>query len=354
MPAENLDIAALGIGSTPMINLSHLVRAGALLMKAEFRNPFGSAKDRTAAYLLNWAFSTARPDVQVVESTSGNLGYALANLGKIGGFTPILVVDPAVSARQRERIAALGARVELVLAAWPGLDLRQTRTALAREIGSKPGHIWLNQYGNEAGLLAHRQTTGPEIWEQAQAAGRQVEVFIAPVSTGGTICGAGQYLKERDPRVRVIGVEPSGSSIFGGSYCSSYLVAGAGMRGPSQLMVDHASVIDSYAKVPDSVAAAYAAYIRDECGLPIGLSAGAAMSVAVCIAEQDANVVVIAPDTSACFKAEIDELAAASPPARSLPAIQVTPASDIPWAELSAREYDPRDSQADRPRQPAG
>jgi cysteine synthase len=336
MIRRELDMAALGIGHTPMLDLSHLVKRGRLMLKAEFRNPFGSAKDRNAVYLLNWAYATAGASVQVVESTSGNLGVALARLGKLLGFQPIIIVDHTVSERQRERIREAGAKIELVLAPRPGRDMRQTRIALASELGDRDGYIWLNQYGNEAALLAHRETTGPEIW--AECSGR-IDAIVASIGTGATICGIGQHVKSRDPSVRLIGVEPVGSNIFGGSYKASYLMSGAGMRGPCPLTVANGNVIDLWARVPDSVAAAYATYVRDECGLPVGLSTGAAVSVAIQVAEEDgSSVVAVAPDTSVGFRAEIEDLAANSPSARQLPPATLTSTVGIPWAEIFERE----------------
>jgi cysteine synthase len=336
MIREELDMAALGIGHTPMLDVSHLVKRGRLMLKAEFRNPFGSVKDRTAVYLLNWAYATAGAGVQVVESTSGNLGVALARLGRLLGFEPIVIVDSTVSERQRERIREAGAQIELILTPRPGCDMRQTRIALAAELGGRDGYIWLNQYGNEAGLLAHRETTGPEIW--ADCAGR-IDAIVVSISTGGTICGIGQHVKSLDPSVQLIGVEPVGSNIFGGSYEPSFLIAGAGMRGPCQLTVANGAIIDWWARVPDSVSAAYATYARDECGLPVGLSTGAALSVGIQVAEENgSSVVVVAPDTSVGFRAEIEDLAVNSPSARQLPPATLTPTAGIPWAEIFERE----------------
>jgi cysteine synthase len=329
-------MTALGIGRTPLLDLSHLVKRGRLMMKAEFRNPFGSVKDRTAVYLLNWAYATAGEGVQVVESTSGNLGIALAGLGRLLGFTPIIIVDITVSERQRERIREAGAQIELVRVARAGFDMRQTRIALASELGGRDGCVWLNQYANKAGVLAHLETTGPEIWADC---GGQIDAVVVPVSTGGTICGIGQCLKSLNPAIEVVGVEPAGSTIFGGRYSPSFLIAGAGMRGPCELTVANGSVIDRCAKVPDPASAAYAAYMRDECGLPVGLSTGAALGVAIQVAEESgASVVVVAPDTSAGFHAEIDELAASSPPARQLPPAAIGSAIGIPWADIFERE----------------
>ena len=337
MTRRELDMAALGVGHTPMLDLSHLVKRGRLMLKAEFCNPFGSAKDRNAVYLLNWAYATAGARVRVVESTSGNLGVALARLGKLLGFQPIIIVDRTLSKRQRERIREAGAQIELVLGPRPGLDMRQTRIALASELGDRDGYSWLNQYGNEAALLAHRETTGPEIW--AECSGR-IDAIVASIGTGATICGIGQHVKSLDPSVQVIGVEPVGSTIFGGSYEPSYLMSGAGMRGPCPLTVANGDIIDLWARVPDSVSAAYAAYVRDECGLSVGLSTGTAISVAIQVAEEDgSSVVAIAPDTSVGFRAEIEDLAANSPSARQLPpAATLTSTVGIPWGEIYERE----------------
>ncbi len=327
---------ALGVGGTPLLDLSHLVTRGRLLMKAEFRNPFGSAKDRTACYLLAWARGIGGPGVQMVESTSGNLGIALAALGRVLGFQPIVIVDTTVSERQRQRIIDAGARLELVRKPRPGCDMRQTRIALASELGAREGHIWLNQYGNDAGLRAHRETTGPEIWAQS---GGLIDTVVAPVSTGGTICGVGQWLKTLRADLQVVGVEPEGSSIFGGHYEPSFLIAGAGMRGPCLLTVAHGSVIDRYAKVADSVSAAYAVHLRQECGLPVGLSTGAALSVAIQLAEEEnRSVVVVAPDTSVGFRAEIDAMAGRTPDTRALPRAALATTADIAWGALYEKE----------------
>jgi cysteine synthase len=149
----------------------------------------------------------------------------------------------------------------------------------------------------------------------------------------------GQYLKGRSPGIEVIGVEPVGSSIFGGEYEASFLIAGAGMRGPCELTVAHGSVIDRYAKVPDTEAAAFAIYGRAELGFPVGLSAGAALRVAVQVAEGEGrSVAVIAPDTSVGFRDEIEALAARVPSARTLPRVAVEPTAGICWAELFRKE----------------
>lgn len=328
-------MAGAGIGRTPLLDLSAVAGAGRLLMKAEFLNPFGSSKDRAAYYLYAWAREIVGDGVTVVESTSGNLGVALSALGAELGFSPVLIVDTTVSERQRARIAAGSARVELVRAPRPGFDMRQTRMAMAREIGARPGHVWLNQYGNEANIRAHVETTGPELWAQT---GGELDVLVAPISTGGTVCGLGGYLKSRNPAVELVGVEPRGSSIFGGDYEASFLIAGAGMRGPCELTVAHGDLIDRYAKVPDEEAAAYAVFARERFGLPVGLSTGAALRVAVQEARAGRTVAVVAPDTSVGFPAEIGRLAALTPPAEALPPVEVLPAAGIPWAALYEKE----------------
>jgi cysteine synthase len=243
----------------------------------------------------------------VVESTSGNLGVALATIGSKLGFRPIVVVDTTVSAKQVARIRDAGAHIEMVESPRPGLDMRQTRIEIAKELGLRPAHVWLNQYANQAGVQAHRETTGPEIWAQCD---RLLDIVVAPVSTGGTICGIGQFIKSVSPNVTVVGVEPLGSTIFGGSYDPSFLIAGAGMRGPCELTDNNGDIIG----------ASFATHINDECGIPVGLSTGLALSVAIQLAEEEnKRVVVIAPDTSIGFYQEIADLARANPPARRVP-----------------------------------
>jgi len=286
-------------------------------MKAEYANPFGSSKDRTAVYLLNRAYDLVGPGVQVVESTSGNLGVALATIGSRLGFRPIVVVDTTVSAKQVARIRKAGAQIAMVERPRPGLDMRQTRIEIARELGLRPAHMWLNQYANQAGVQAHLETTGPEIWRQC---GEELDMVVAPVSTGGTICGIGQFIKSVSSSVAVVGVEPLGSTIFGGCYDPSFLIAGAGMRGSCELTQKNGAVIDAFAQIADAVGASFATLIKDECGLAVGLSTGLALSVAIQLAEEEnRRVVVIAPDTNIGFSQEIADLARANPAVRQLP-----------------------------------
>jgi cysteine synthase len=314
---QRVTFESLGVGNTPLVDISTLVRRGKLFMKAEYSNPFGSSKDRTAVYLLTWAYDLIGPGVQVVESTSGNLGVALATIGSKLGFRPIIVVDTTVSAKQVARIRDAGAHIEMVESPRPGLDMRQTRIEIARELGRRPAHVWLNQYANHAGVQVHRETTGPEIWAQCDGL---LDIVVAPVSTGGTICGIGQFIKSVSPNVTVVGVEPLGSTIFGGCYDPSFLIAGAGMRGPCELTSNNGAIIDYFAQVDDATGASFATLINDECGIPVGLSTGLALPVAIQLAEEEnKRVVVIAPDTSIGFSQEIADLARANPPARRLP-----------------------------------
>jgi cysteine synthase len=298
--------AQLGIGHTPLVPLPGLARRGRVSLKAEFANPFAGVKDRTAVYLVEWARSLHGDAVHVVESTSGNLGIALSRICGLIGAPVTLVMDASSPERRIRDVEDAGGTVRVVREPLPGRDLRESRIALAGELGARPGHQWVNQYENPAGARAHHETTGPEIWADTDG---HVQALVASVGTGGTLCGAGGYLKSRSESMVVVGVEPVGSTIFGGAE-APYLTAGAGHRGASGLLREMMDTIDLYAKVPDVAAACWAARVRRHAGVAVGLTAGAAVAVACAVAEQfDLWAVAIAPDAGWGFEEIIDELA---------------------------------------------
>jgi cysteine synthase len=266
--------------------------------------------------------------VRIVESTSGNLGLALARLGRTLGLQVTLVMDESLpEARVRDARDA-GAEVELVCDRRPGLTLRDSRIALAAEIGSREGHVWLNQYSNLAGMRAHQDGTGPEIWQGVATA---LDAVVASVGTGGTICGisAARAANSRTPLI--VGVEPLGSTIFGGSD-GDYLPAGSGMRGVPGIINECRAFIDICAQVPDGVAAHFSVMLRDRFGLKVGLTTGAAVAVGVLLAERDdSHVVVIAPDHGEAFDLAMRQLVTAGPIA-DVAQIQLGP---MPLAESS-------------------
>jgi cysteine synthase len=287
-----------GIGTTAM-KVVPVEGGGVVHVKLENSNMTGSIKDRTAYFLL-WGLMRSgrlRPGETVVESTSGNLGTSLARFGRILGFEVLCVVDDGVPAAKIDNLRQAGARVEVVSQGdFP--DARSARIARVGVLGQLPGHVWPNQYDNPMGVLAHSATTAPEIWRELK---RAPDVVVAPVGTGGTVCGVGRYAQVRHSGTRIIAVEPLGSTIFGGE-AKPYLGVGAGLREPSSLLRRFGCVIDSFAKIPDSAAIASAVH-WGECGLKLGITAGGAVSVAAQLVSQspDWTVVAVAPDDSGSY-----------------------------------------------------
>lgn len=296
------------------------LKKGEVLIKAEFLNPFGSVKDRTSAYLMEHARRLHGDDVHIVESTSGNLGIALSRIGRLLGNKVTLVMDVSVPTERMAAVEQAGGALIIVREPLPGLDLRETRIRRARDLGAEEGKFWVDQYSNLAGMMAHSETTGPEIWE---AAGGRVDAVVASVGTGGTICGIGQFIKSVSPSTLVIGVEPTGSTIFGGM-SGPYLPAGAGFCGRPEIVARMMSVIDLFAKVPDHLAASYSRQVYLTSGIRVGLTAGAAIAVATHLAEEhDSRVVAIAPDSGRGFETDIENFAEGHSLARKEPT-QVT------------------------------
>lgn len=299
------------IGATPLVALKgfDFGEGARVTLKAEYANPFGSVKDRAAAYLLAWATRTYGPDVRLVESTSGNLGVALGYLAA-GTARLTIVMDTSIPQARWEAAKASGADVVVVDRARSGLTQRETRIAAARELGDRPGHVWLNQYGNAEGVRAHRETTGSEILADA---GADLHAVVASVGTGATICGIGQAVRHAGHRATVIGVEPVGSTIAGGED-GDYLPAGAGMRGPSDLVRECGDVIDRFAQVTDAAAAWWALAIRSQLGVAVGLTTGAAVAAAADVARcEGGHVIAIAADACDVFLPAMRRLAASFP-----------------------------------------
>lgn len=297
------------IGRTPLLPLTGFSARGEVWLKAEYANPFGSVKDRTACYLLASAWREAGDKVHVVESTSGNLGIALAHLAGGLGVPLTLVMDTSLPARRMWEVRDAGATVDVVTCPKSGMTMRETRIAHACELGSRPGRMWLNQYSNEAGLLAHAETTGPEIWDDLDG---RLDVVVASVGTGGTLCGIAAALRDRSPSPAAVGVEPTGSTISGGQH-GDFLPAGSGMRGPSELVGRRRALIDYFTKVPDRVAATWATILSDRFGLRVGQTTGAAVAVARGLAERyGVRAVAIAADRGDAFRPAMRRLASSS------------------------------------------
>lgn len=295
------------IGDTPLVILPDLAQRGRVILKLEQANPFGSVKDRTAAYLLAWASQVHGPDVRAVESTSGNLGFALSCIGSYMGMRCTLVMDSSLPEFRIRELRRTSAEIVVVQTPRTGMTLRETRIAVAAELGQRDGYVWLNQYGNPAGMQAHQDSTGPEIWDVSRGA---VDAIVASVGTGGTICGIGAALRNDSKAPLIVGVEPVGSTISGGTE-GEYLPAGSGMRGTPEIVAQFGHVVDCFAQIPDALAARWALTVRERFGIEVGQTTGAAVAVAALLAKREGcTAVAVAPDRGPAFVPAMRQLAA--------------------------------------------
>ncbi len=285
-------MAEYGIGRTPMLRARRFTTGGNLLVKIESRNPTGSIKDRLAYYLVPDTEMARDGEPRLVDSTSGNFGLAMMRMASLSGKVFVALADPTISPTKLKRLQSHG-EVRLV-DKGAALDYRSARIALAKKLGGCPGWRWTNQYDNPLAFRAYFETTGPEIWEQTHGA---VTTLVCSVGTGGTICGTAHALKRRNPKVRVVAIEPLGSTIFG-TVPGDYLNAGAGMYEPTDIIRRYSGAIDAFCLVPDAIALRTCREFYDAEGEGVGVTAGAALWVGAHLADkdQDETVVVVAPD----------------------------------------------------------
>ena len=224
--ARILDDITQAVGNTPLVRLNRLAKdlPGDVAVKVEFYNPANSVKDRIGTAIVNAAEAAGEltPGGTIVEGTSGNTGIALAMVGAARGYRVILTMPETMSTERRVMLKAFGAEIVLT----PGADGMRGALERAQEIvRSTPNSIWAQQFANQANVQAHYRGTGPEIWDASEGA---VDVFIAGVGTGGTITGAGRYLREQKPDVKLIAVEPADSPILSGGQAGPHKIQGIG------------------------------------------------------------------------------------------------------------------------------
>ena len=224
--ARILDDITQAVGGTPLVRLNRLAKdlPGDVAVKVEFYNPANSVKDRIGTAIVDAAEAAGEltPGGTIVEGTSGNTGIALAMVGAARGYRVILTMPETMSTERRVMLKAFGAEIVLT----PGADGMRGALERAQEIvRSTPNSIWAQQFANQANVQAHYRGTGPEIWDASEGA---VDVFIAGVGTGGTITGAGRYLREQKPDVKLIAVEPADSPILSGGQAGPHKIQGLG------------------------------------------------------------------------------------------------------------------------------
>ena len=287
------------IGGTPLVRLSGYGRKRRLkadiLAKLEYMNPVGSVKDRVALYMLRDAEQKGflKPETTVIEPTSGNTGIGLAAIAAARGYRTVIVMPDTMSVERRNILRAYGAEIVLTDGA---LGMKGT-IAKAQELAEQlPDSFIPGQFTNQANPQAHYETTGPEIWDDT---GGAADILVAGVGTGGTLTGAGRYLKERNPAVQVIAVEPKDSPVLSGGRAGAHKLQGIG-AGFLPLTLDTA-VYDEVIAVSTEEAADACRMLAREDGILAGISSGAALWAADILARRSGNrgknIVVIIPDS---------------------------------------------------------
>lgn len=287
------------IGRTPLLKLTHIEARenlpAALLAKLEYFNPAGSAKDRVALSMIQDAEQRGllREGSTIIEPTSGNTGIGLACVAAARGYRTIIVMPDSMSAERQLLMGAYGA--ELVLT--PGKLGMSGAIAKAEELAREiPGSFIPDQFGNPANAKAHYETTGPEIWADTEG---NVDVFVAGVGTGGTITGTGRFLKEKNPAVQVVAVEPADSPLLSGGKAGPHGLQGMGANFVPAVL--DTSVYDRIITVTTEQAYAAARMMGKTEGILVGISSGAALHAALELARlpenSGKNIVVLLPDT---------------------------------------------------------
>lgn len=287
------------IGSTPLLELSNIESAlglkARLIAKVESFNPAGSIKDRVALSIIKDAEDRGLidKDTTIIEPTSGNTGIGIASIAASRGYKAILVMPDSMSIERRNIIKAYGAKLVLT----PAKDGMKGSIAKAEELKKEIGNaIIAGQFVNNANPIAHYKTTGPEIYNDTDG---NIDILISAVGTGGTITGCGKYLKEKNPNIKVVAVEPRTSPVLSSGQAGPHKIQGIG-AGFVPAVLDR-SIIDEIECVGDEEAFAFGRMVAAKEGLLVGISSGAALAAAVREAEKEENkgktIVIIFPDT---------------------------------------------------------
>ncbi|MBR2575802.1 MAG: cysteine synthase A [Firmicutes bacterium] len=287
------------IGRTPLLELTNIEKElglkAKILAKLENMNPGGSAKDRVGKMMIDDAESRGvlKPGATIIEPTSGNTGIGLAAVAAARGYRAIIVMPDTMSMERRLLMKAFGAELVLTEGAKGMAGAIEKAEELSKEI---PGSFIPGQFVNPANAMAHRLTTGPEIWEDTDG---DVDIFVAGVGTGGTITGVGQYLKEQEPAVKVVAVEPAGSAVLSGKPAGPHNLQGIGAGFIPEVL--DTSVYDEIIPIENEEAYEAGRMLGRKEGVVCGITAGAALCAAIQLAKRPENegktIVALLPDT---------------------------------------------------------
>ena len=287
------------IGKTPLLELTRIEKEyelqAKILAKLEYFNPAGSVKDRVAKAILDDAESTGRlkPDTVIIEPTSGNTGIGLASVAAARGYHMILVMPDTMSVERHQLMKAYGA--ELVLS--EGAKGMKGAIAKAEELANEiPNSFVPGQFVNPANPKAHRESTGPEIYEDTDG---NVDIFVAGVGTGGTVTGVGEYLKAQNPDIKIVAVEPVSSAVLSTGIAGSHKIQGIGAGFVPDIL--NTSIYDEVITVENDDAFAIGKLMGHREGVLVGISSGAALWAAIQLAKRAENkgktIVALMPDT---------------------------------------------------------
>ena len=288
------------IGGTPLLQLNGYskkreITQATVLAKLEYLNPAGSVKDRIALAMIEDAEQKGilKPGATIIEPTSGNTGIGLAAVAAAKGYKAILTLPDTMSVERRNLLKAYGAEIVLT----EGAKGMKGAIAKAEELNKEiEGSLILGQFINEANPKAHKETTGPEIWKQTDG---KVDIFVAGVGTGGTITGVGEYLKEQNPNVKVVAVEPATSAVLSTGKPGAHKIQGIGAGFVPDVL--NTKVYDEILAIENDDAFAEGKRFAVSEGILVGISSGAALKAAALVAEREENkgktIVVLLPDS---------------------------------------------------------